>query len=362
MGSIAAAGQSTGALDHLNTALAIFEQYDRQREIASVCGNIGDVYLRKAEHTLAQAAVRRSLSIAEQIGEPGIMAVEFGNLGILSARFGDLAEAEVYYKRALTLAEQVNDPVYMSLLYSYLTPTMQDQGKVDEARKSLYQALRIGRTMSMTLGVALVALGHLHIAQALAARENDSDSPGTVKQGSASYIRLLKLARTALKRALALEGLEAETRTEGQLTLAQASFLLGEIDTARQQAMQGMEEARRLEQIWLLVCAQRLLGEMLSAQGQREEAGTYFEQALETLQQCNMHLEKARTLQSYGLAMLRANASENGYTQGLRCLQEARQVFEKCHAALDLEQIDSMLSVYSTVPCLQRRMLRVAMR
>ena len=340
-------GESTMALDHLNTALAIFERHERRREIAMVCGNIGDVYLRKAEHALAQAAVRRSLSIAEQIGEPGIMAVEFGNLGILSARFGDLAEAEVYYKRALTLAEQVNDPVYMSLLYSYLTPTMQDQGKVDEARKSLYQALRIGRTMSMTLGVALVALGHLHIVQALAAQENDSDSPGTVKQGSASSIRLLKRARTALKRALALEGLEAETRTEGQLTLAQASFLLGEIDTARQQAMQGMEEARRLEQIWLLVCAQRLLGEMLSAQGQREEAGTYFEQALETLQQCNMHLERARTLRSYGLALLRANASENGYTQGLRCLQEARQVFEKCHAALDLEQIDSMLSVYS---------------
>src|SRR5258707_1302161 len=45
-------GESTIALDHLNTALTIFEQYERQREIAMVCGNIGDVYLRKAEHTL----------------------------------------------------------------------------------------------------------------------------------------------------------------------------------------------------------------------------------------------------------------------------------------------------------------------
>ena len=42
LASIAATvGQSTVALDHLNTALAIFEQYDRQLEIAIVCGDIG---------------------------------------------------------------------------------------------------------------------------------------------------------------------------------------------------------------------------------------------------------------------------------------------------------------------------------
>ncbi len=346
----AAIGQSAIALDHLNTALTIFERQEHRREVANVCGNIGDVYLRRSEHASAQVALRRSLNIAEQIGDASIMSVAFGNLGILSARFGDLAEAEAYYKRGLVLAEQINDPVYASLFYSFLATVAQDQGKINEAKTALCQALRISRAMSITpcIGVALVALGHLHIAQALAAQENDSDSPGTVKQGSASSTRLLKLSRTALQRALALEGLEAEARTEGQLALAQASFLLGEIDTAQQLAMQGMEEARRLEQTWLLACARRLVGEMLAAQGQREEAGTYFEQALETAQQCNMRLERARTLRSYGLALLRANASENGYTQGLRCLQEARQAFEKCHAALDLAQIDSMLSVYST--------------
>jgi tetratricopeptide (TPR) repeat protein len=339
-------GESTIALDHLNTALTIFEQYERQREIAMVCGNIGDVYLRKAEHTLAQAAVRRSLSIAEQIGEAGIMAVDFGNLGILSARFGDLAEAEVYYKRALVLAKQIHDPVYTSLFYSFLATVMQDQGKIDEAKTALCQALRISRAMNSTpcIGAALVALGHLHIAQALAAQENDSDSPGIVKQGSASYIRLLKRARTALKRALALEGLEAEAKTEGQLALAQASFLLGEIDTARQQAMQGMEEARRLEQTWLLACARRLMGEILSAQGQQEEARTYFEQALETLQKCGMRLEWARTLRSYGAALLGEHGKDDGnYRQGLKYLGQAREVFRECNAVLDLQGVERVI-------------------
>src|SRR5205085_2330457 len=50
-------GQSTQALTHLNTVLPIFEQFDRQREIAIVCGNLGDLYLRRAEHSKAQATL-----------------------------------------------------------------------------------------------------------------------------------------------------------------------------------------------------------------------------------------------------------------------------------------------------------------
>src|SRR5258708_29309013 len=97
---------------------------------------MGDVYLRKAEHGLAQAALRRSLSTAERVGEFEIMAAGFGNLGMLSARFGDLPEAEVYYKRGLVLAHQVNDSIYTSLLYRYLSIISNDQGQVNEAKTS----------------------------------------------------------------------------------------------------------------------------------------------------------------------------------------------------------------------------------
>src|SRR5260370_33659730 len=125
---------------------------------------------------------------------------------------------------------------------------MQDQGKLNEARSSLNQAFTSSCAMNITpcIGFALVALGHFHIGQALAGQEKDSDSPGTVKQSDASYTRLLKRARTALGRALALEGLEAETRTEGQLAQALALFLLGEIDTARHKTILTLEECRRI--------------------------------------------------------------------------------------------------------------------
>jgi tetratricopeptide (TPR) repeat protein len=277
----ASVGQSSMALEHLNTALAIFEQYDRQLEIAIICSNIGDAHLRKGELLLAQAALRRSLSIAERIGDASNMSVVFANLGILAARPGDLPEAEACHKKALVLAGQVNDPVYVSAFHAYLTTVMQDQGKVNEAKVSLRRALKISRAMNFTpcIGIALVVLGQLRIAQALVVQENSSGSTGTAKlRATSSYTHFLRKARISLQRALSLEGLEAETRTEGRLALAKVAFLLGEIDEARQQALQVMREAQRYEQIWLLACAQRLMGDIQLVKGQLGEADQQYEQ------------------------------------------------------------------------------------
>jgi tetratricopeptide (TPR) repeat protein len=343
-------GQSNLALDHLQTALAMFELYGRQQEIASICGDMGDVYMRKGEYVLAQSSLRRSLNIAEQIGDTVIMAVAFANLGVLSARFGDLPESEAYFKRGVTLVEQVNDPVYVSLWQSCQAPILQDQGKMNEAKASLRRALAISRTMNFTpcLGVALVVLGQLHITQALVVQDNNSGPTRTLKHPTrASNTHLLHKAKISLQRALALEGLEAETRTEGQLALARVAFLMGEIDEARQQALQVIVQAQQYEQAWLLACTQRLMGSILVTRNQQEQAREYFEQALEMFHQSGMNLEWARTLQSYGMALLEQDSqAESGYVRGLKYLQEASRTFRECNANLDLQLVERVLVRY----------------
>jgi len=346
----ATVGESTNALYHLNTALPIYEQQERQREIAIVSGNIGDVYLRKAEHFLAQAAFRRSLGIAERIGDIQIMSADYGNLGVLSARFGNLIEAKDRYKQAVILAEQVNDPVYLSFLHCYLAITLQDQVKLEEAKKNLLKALKISRAMKFTpgIGFALVALGHLRITQSLIIKGDTNNTSNAAKQHS-SPTDLLFRAKTSLQYALALEGLEAETRTEGLLTLAQVTYLLGEIDNARQQTLQVINEAQHYEQVWLLACAQRLLGNILSMQGQYLEATTYFSQSLQILKECGMRLEWARTLRDYSEHILRRVHSDDGDCErAIEHLQEARQVFKESDAALDIELVERALAVYAT--------------
>ena len=258
-----AVGQRKEALKHLNTALALYEHHDRQREIAHVCCNIGHVHLKKAEYSLAQSFLRRSLHLAERIGDVPLMSVVFHNQGELAASTGNLTEAETSYRRSLNLAERVNDREYLSLWNADLAAVLQEQGKLEETRTYVHRALTIGRAINNVpcIGNALVALGNLHIAQAKAVSQGQTVG-GEEKRTPATKYFLMR-ARNSLERALALHGLEAETRTRGQLALAQVSLLSGELETARQQATQAMEEARRYELAALLAHCQRLLGEVL---------------------------------------------------------------------------------------------------
>src|SRR5260370_38706704 len=96
----------------MNTALAIFGHHDRLREIAIVCGNIGEVYLRKTDLTQAHVALRHSLEIAERIGDVSSMSVSIGNLGIIEARTGNISEAAVLYRRGLALPVPAQPPTY----------------------------------------------------------------------------------------------------------------------------------------------------------------------------------------------------------------------------------------------------------
>ena len=220
-----------------------------------------------------------------------------------------------------------------------------------DAYSFVLQALKVGRVISFApcVGLALVVLGQLRITQAIQIQNNHHIPAETAKRLRNSTIGLILRAKTSLQRTLALDGLEAETRTEGQLTLAQAAFLLGEIDSAWQQILQVMREAKKYDQIWLLACAQRLLGNILATRDQHEEAAKHFRQSLQILEERGMRLEWARTLRDYNETILRQAHSDNGdFEQAIFHLQEARKVFEECGAALDLELVDRSLAAYAS--------------
>jgi predicted ATPase len=251
LGAIASAiGQRNEALEHENRALAIYERYDRQREIAHVCCNIGFLHLKKAEYALAQSFLHRSFSLAERIGDVPLMSVVFHNLGELAAASGDLPEAETLYKKSLLLAGQVEDREYVSLWNSDLASVLLAEGRLVDAEVCVGRALTTGRSIHNVpcLGLALVALGNLRIAQAKARTD--------------ARVRDLMRARGSLQRALALQGLEVETRVRGQLALAEVSLLMEEKEAAREEAVRIMEEARKFELAGVLKDCERLLGKI----------------------------------------------------------------------------------------------------
>src|SRR5207248_1738868 len=133
---------------------------------------------------------------------------------------GDLAEAENRFKQGLALAEKIDEPVHISLLYTCLSLVLQEQGKLEETGKCLLKALSISRSRAITpwIGFALIVLGSMRLVQAMMIDVETKESTGAREERT----RMLKRAKRTLQRALVvLEGMEAETRAEGQLALAQ---------------------------------------------------------------------------------------------------------------------------------------------
>ncbi len=344
----ASGGQYREGLSHLNMALALYEQYDYQRGIAIVCCDLGDLYSRMADYPQAQAALRRSLSLAERIGELPLVSFVYENLGILDIRTGNLDEAEAEFRRSIMLAERIDDPASISLCYTRLASALQEQGKLSEAGTALYRALTMARTIHLTpyIGLALVASGNIRIAQVMSVGIDNKEPVNSSKE----ITRTLRRARMTLRRALSLEGMDAETRIEGELTLARVDVLSGELDTALQQSMLALEEARKADSMWLVACAQRLLGSISAAQLQLGQAGQYFEQALRIFRKNGMRLEYARTLHFYGeMLILAENLNGKEHQQGLNYLQEAQKIFTECNASLDLAMVEGFMVRYNLV-------------
>ena len=341
-------GQFTEALKHLHKALAIFEQHDLDIAMVKVYGNLGAVHAVKSENTVARTYMQRALALAERMGNLPIIAFVSGNLGEMATRSGNLLEAEEQFRRSLAMAEQINDPEQMCWGNVALAGALQDQGNLAGAAEGIRRSLSIARAMKSThnTGGALIALADLRVVQAIIACKLQEE---TSHVESLEHLKrcnqLLRRAKATVQRALVVEGLESELVVEGQLIRASINFMLGELDTAREDAMQTMEQAREHELSRMLGRSQRLLGRILATQGAYEQANAAFEQALAIFQECELRLDYARALHGYGDTLLaHSTPGEYTYQRGLAYLHEARAIFADCHAAIDLEWVDSVLN------------------
>ena len=228
LGALAnATGQRAEALEHLSKALAIYESYDRQRETAHVCNNIGHVSMKQARYQEARSFLQRAYTLAERIGDMPLMGVVLHNLGelALSSDQRDLQEAELYFKRSLLMAEQIDDREYLSRWNADLALALIERDNLTEATEHVARALSIARAMHTIpcVGNALVVLGTLRLAQARLGAERDNPR--------AVFTRLQR-ARRSLEHVLALRGIEVETSTRGRAALAEILSLLGEDEQA----------------------------------------------------------------------------------------------------------------------------------
>jgi DNA-binding SARP family transcriptional activator/predicted negative regulator of RcsB-dependent stress response len=360
LGVVAACmAQYTEALQHLYKALSIFEKHDMIGVIVQVCGNIGAVFSMRAEYTVANSYFKRALELTERTGDIPSKALVTGNLGDVAAHLGNLPEAEEWLLTSLALAEQISDRDHTCWCLATLTTIQQDLGKERQALESVRRALALGQKMKSTVrvGFALIALANWRVSQTII---RGSFFPGQPTNNliPENHKSQIWSARAAVKRALALEGIEAETQRTGEIVLARISYHLGDLAEAQQQAMSALEETQQSGMIHLMGRAQRLLGDILVARGSAQEADSYFEQALATFKGHGLRLDYARTLIHYGFSLLQrdqqavadpakraAILNNNTYYQtGINALREARDILELSRASIDLRWVEQMLA------------------
>ncbi len=351
LGIIAASvGQMNDALNHMYTALSIYEQHDMVIAMVKLCGNLGAVHASRSENEVANRYLRRTLDLAERMGNLPNMAFASGNLGEMASRMGNLLEAEEWFRQSIAISERINEREHTSWCNVSLAVALQDQGNLQSAAESIRKALMVARSIKSPrcVGAALVALADLRTTQAIfTCHLKEGVNSENVPLQSAVGIQMLLKARSTARRAIAIEGLETELVVEGHYILATIHYLLGDVELARQEALQTIEQADQYEVTRIKARAQRLMGRMLAMQGDYEEADRYFEQALQVFRECELRLDYARTVHGYGISLLeRSEPGEVGYQRGLDCLHEARTAFADCHAALNLSWVENMLQRY----------------
>lgn len=353
----ASLGQLSDGLQHMHTALSLYERLELFTDTVRICGNLGAVYIMKGELVAARTYLQRSFDLAERIGDLPNMAFVTLNLGDVTSRTGDLVESENWFKRSLALSERINDREHISWCYAELASVQQDLGHVREAAQSLYRAISIGRTIKSLrcIRYALVSLGDLRLTEALIMQQAQTE-PNAEEYGlqTARMQRLLARAKSTLQRAIALGGLEAEAMIDGKLYLATAYFMQGDLITAHEMALQTMAEAQEHETARIVGRAQRLLGRIMAAQEDYQAASSYFEQAMQVFHKHALPIDYARALHGYGMILLQqssscsdSQAAGKSRQRGLNYLQEAQTIFTNSQVSIDLTMVERVLAIYA---------------
>ncbi len=238
-------GQAAEALTELLKAYTIYQQHHQIRELAIVCGNLGDLYMRRAAYEQAQEALEEALYLADKMGYAALSNFTTGNLGVVALRQGNLERAEECFVQALNGSTQCNEKASMSFWASYVGEVAIAQGQIEKARRYVAQALVYARQCHFEpyLGKALVIAASLHLTSLL-------QSPSNTKHRKAPKV---------LQQALSLNGIEAETRIEARLVAARLAALEGDRAASQAQAHAALDEAQQCGVEWVIPLAREWL-------------------------------------------------------------------------------------------------------
>ncbi len=263
--------RDTGRLDdaqvHLEAALALFEDAQDERGIASTVDDLGKLWWLRGDYQKALENTQRALGMRRRIGDRRSIALSLNNLGLVYQDSGQFKLALDAFEQALRIRREIGDLVGVSISLNNLGTVAQDQRDDQRALTLFLEAFEVAKETGDRNRIALVltnlgetynrlgdpAKAIVHLKQA----EEIADELGD-KLGLAEAVRGLGKAYLAQReytkaRECTARAVEIFREVQSKVQLGVALRSLGEVMAAGSAGGEGLMTARAhlLQSVWI---------------------------------------------------------------------------------------------------------------
>ena len=315
-------GDLDKAEGYLRTALELSRSTLLYDVTASILNRLGGVHYQKDQLDQASHYVRESLKLREEIGDTVAVARSYNNLGLLDWKRGHWEEALENFSRSVELNTSLGDIEAMIMLHNNMGLLQTDRGNMIEALNHLEFSLASAQQIGMSSRVGQV---YLHLSRYwLTAKDwkqslNYSELALTLFEELGSRENLVDIYASVGEAQLGLGNIpEALRAVEKAEVLLKETGFLGPT----------LEKGRIL----------RLRGNIALQTGKYEQASRWLQESSSQFTLLDNQLELGRTLVAQALS---ARTNKNEIAAQIH-LDEARLIFRRLGARLDLEGIDQL--------------------
>ncbi|MBL4664637.1 MAG: CHAT domain-containing protein [Nitrospinaceae bacterium] len=387
------------AVEHLKTALSIFEEYEILDRLAQSYSQLGIVEENATEYTRALKAFTASQKINEEIGEDLNRAWEFRRIGkIYSLRLNRSKEAKEYFSKAYdlfveleqtelqvellldlglvaekeggfdrslnyfsqaqVLAEENNFRPGLSKALLYQANSHWFQGDYQQAFRAQRQSLEIAKSLNDKLRQAFIyntlglihwtlndperALKNLHHSLALATEMRSPidiasahNNIGLVHRKEKRFEKSLESFNEALQRDIQLKSKWGQGYTHRNMGMS--LMRMGKLDDAAGHFNQAMSFSSEIGDRTNVVKIMLELGHLALERKQWQEAVPLFEKAYALSSAINVKEVSWRALRGQGFAFIQLKKND----EAVKVYKEAVKIVDAMRAAIKVEEFQN---------------------